>query len=97
MLVDIESSLNVLPKGALDRLDCEGLVLKPSDIMVKAFDRSKRMVHREVDLHIKVGSQVFNSTFYVMDICPTYTKRCGYIHITPKVEVPGQRENCHRL
>ena len=56
VLVDIGSSLNVLPKGALDRLDCDGLVLKPSDIVVRAFDGSKRMVHGEVDLPIKVGS-----------------------------------------
>ena len=48
VLVDIGSSLNILPKGALDRLDCEGLVLKPNDIVVRAFDGSKRMVHREV-------------------------------------------------
>ena len=73
MLVDIGSSLNVLPKGALDRLDCDGLVLKPSDIVVRAFDGSKRMVYREVDLTIKVGSQVFNSTFYVMDIRLAYS------------------------
>ena len=50
VLVDTGSSLNVLPKGALDRLDCEGVVLKTSDIIFRAFDRSKRMVHREVDL-----------------------------------------------
>ena len=45
VLVDTGSYLNVLPKGALDRLDCEDLVLKPSDIVVIAFDGSKRMVH----------------------------------------------------
>ena len=56
MLVDIGSSLNVLPKGVLDRLDCEGLVLKPSDIIVRAFDRSKGTVHGEVDFPIKMGS-----------------------------------------
>ena len=68
VLVDIGSSLNVLPKGALDRLDYEGVILKPSDIMVRAFDGSKRMVHGELDLPVKVGSQVFKSTFYVMDV-----------------------------
>ena len=31
------------------------------------------MVHGEVDLPIKAGSQVFNSTFYVMDIRPAYS------------------------
>ena len=57
-------------------------MLKPNDIVVRAFDGSKRMVHGEVDLPIKVGSQVFNSTFYVMDICPTYSclLGCPWIH-----------------
>ena len=60
----------------------EGLVLKPNDIMVRAFDGSKIMVHREVDLPIKVGTQAFNSNFYVMDICPTYSCLLGrpWIH-----------------
>ena len=45
VLVDTGSSLNVLPKKELDRLDCEGLELKPSNIVVRDFDGSKRMVH----------------------------------------------------
>ena len=82
VLVDIGSSLNVLPKKALDRLDCEGLELKPSDIIVRAFDGSKRMVHGEVDIPIKVGTEVFKSTFYVMDIRPSYSCLLGrpWIH-----------------
>ena len=38
VLVDTGSSLNVLPKKALERLDCKGLTLKPSNIVVRAFD-----------------------------------------------------------
>ena len=40
------------------------------------------MVHGEVDLPIRVGSQVFDSTFYVMDICPSYSCLLGrpWIH-----------------
>ena len=78
VLVDIGSSLNVFPKGALDRLDCEDLVLKPCDIVVRDFDGSKRMVHGEIDLPIKVSSQTFNSTFYVMDIRPAYSCLLGH-------------------
>ena len=73
VLVDIGSLLNVLPKKAPDRLDCEGLVLKPNNIVVRALDDSKRMVHGEVDIPIKVGIQTFDSTFYVMDIRPSYS------------------------
>ena len=82
VFIGTSSSLNVLPKGALDRLDYEGVMLKPSDIMVRAFDGSKRMVHGELDLLIKVGSQVFDPTFYVMDICPAYSYLLGrpWIH-----------------
>ena len=68
VLVDTGSSLNFLQKGVVDRLDCKGVVLKPNDIIFRAFNGSKRMVHGEVDLLIKVGSQVFESTFYLMDI-----------------------------
>ena len=41
VLVDTGSALNILPKSAFDRLDVEGLVLKPSDIIMRAFDGSK--------------------------------------------------------
>ena len=82
VLVDIVSSLNMLPKKALDRLDCEGLTLKPINIVVRAFDGSKRIVHGEVDILIKVGTQTFDSTFYVMDIFPSYSCLLGrpWIH-----------------
>ena len=82
VIVDIGSSLNVLPKNALDRLHCEGLTLKPNNIVVRAFNGSKRMVHGEVDVPIKVGSQIFDSTFYVMDIRPSYSCLLGrpWIH-----------------
>ena len=82
VLVDTGSSLNVLPKKALDRLECEGLTLKPNNIVVRAFDGSKRMVHVEVDIPIKVGTQTFDSTFYVIDIRPSYSCLLGrpWIH-----------------
>ena len=78
VLVDTRSLLNVLPKNALDRLDCEGLTFKPNNIMVRAFDGSKRMV----DIPIKVGTHTFDSTFYVMDIGPSYSCLLGrpWIH-----------------
>ena len=40
------------------------------------------MVHGEVDIPIKVGTEIFNSTFYVMDIRPSYSCLLGrpWIH-----------------
>ena len=54
------------------------LTLNPSNIVVRAFDGSKRMVHGEVDIPIKVGSHTFWSTFYVMDIRPSYSCLLGH-------------------
>ena len=68
----------MLPKKALDQLDCEGLTLKPGNIVVRAFDWSKRMVHGEVDIPVKVGSQTFESTFYVINIKPSYSCLLGH-------------------
>ncbi|KAI5409648.1 hypothetical protein KIW84_055187 [Lathyrus oleraceus] len=82
VLVDTGSSLNVLPKRALSRLDVEGLILKPFDLVVKAFDGSKRSMFGEVELPILIGSQTFNTVFYVMDISPSYSCLLGrpWIH-----------------
>lgn len=72
VLVDTGSSLNVLPKIALMKIDYAGVELRPTDLIVKAFDGSRRSVFGEVDLPIKIGPQVFNATFFVMDIQPAY-------------------------
>ncbi|KAI5396366.1 hypothetical protein KIW84_062534 [Lathyrus oleraceus] len=73
VLVDTGSSLNVLPKKALMKLDCDGIILRPSNLVVRAFDGSKRAVFGEVEFPVKIGPQVFKITFYVMDIQPAYS------------------------
>ncbi|XP_058759457.1 uncharacterized protein LOC131632744 [Vicia villosa] len=72
VLVDTGSSLNVLPKSALMRNDYAGVKLRPNELVVRAFDGSRRSVFGEVDLPIQVGPQIFTMTFYVMDIQRVY-------------------------
>ena len=81
-------------------------MLKLNDIVVRAFDVSKRMVHGEVDLPTKVGSQFFDFTFYVMEIRPAYSCLLrrpwihgagAYFYFTPKVEVSRKRKNHYSL
>ena len=69
-------------KKSLNQLNAEEVVMKPSDIIVSAFDGSKRIVLGELNLPIKVGSQTFDSTFFVMDIRPAYSCLLGrpWIH-----------------
>ncbi|XP_050876947.1 uncharacterized protein LOC127080679 [Lathyrus oleraceus] len=82
VLVDTRSSLNVLPKSSLMKIDYPGVEICPSDLRVRAFDDSQRSIFGEVDLPIKVGPQIFTVTFFVMDIHPTYCCLLGrpWIH-----------------
>ncbi|XP_050909131.1 uncharacterized protein LOC127122899 [Lathyrus oleraceus] len=72
VLVDTGSLLNVLPKTTLAQLNIEGVQMRPSALIVKAFDGSKRTVIGEIDFPILFGPQSFHITFQVMDIRPAY-------------------------
>nr|XP_027189418.1 uncharacterized protein LOC113786262 [Cicer arietinum] len=82
VLVDNGSSLNVMPKSTLSKLFVEGACLKPSALVVKAFDGSRRQVIGEIDLPIQIGPHIFGITFQVMDIKPAYSCLLGrpWIH-----------------
>lgn len=68
VLVDTGSSLNVLPKSALMKIDYARVKLRPSVLIVRAFDGSRKAIFGEVYLPVKIGPQVFGTTFFVMDI-----------------------------
>lgn len=72
VLVDIGSSLNVLPKNSLTKLTIEGMLINLGALIVRAFDGSRWSVIGEVDHPIKIGPYTFFETFYVMDIHPAY-------------------------
>ncbi|XP_058736800.1 uncharacterized protein LOC131609162 [Vicia villosa] len=82
VLIDTGSSLNVMPKATLDKIALEGLVVRPSRLVVKAFDGSQSLVFGEVDLPIVVGPHILCINFQVMEIEPAYTCLLGrpWIH-----------------
>ncbi|XP_052723845.1 uncharacterized protein LOC128193782 [Vigna angularis] len=82
VLIDNGSSLNVMPKMTLERLPCDGMQMKPSSMIVRAFDGSKREVMGEIELPVQIGPCVFQITFQVMDILPAYSCLLGrpWIH-----------------
>ncbi|GAU51925.1 hypothetical protein TSUD_417080, partial [Trifolium subterraneum] len=79
---DTGSSLNVMSKTTLDKLAYRGALLRPSAIIVKAFDGSRKSVIGEIDLPILVGPYEFQITFQVMDIRASYSCLLGrpWIH-----------------
>jgi len=83
VLIDNGSSLNVMPKTTLDKISCEGAYLRPSSMVVRAFDGSRREVIGEIELPIQVGPCAFQLVFQVMDILPAYSCLLGHpwIHL----------------
>ena len=56
--------------------------MRSSDIIVKAFDGSRKSVMRELEFPIHIGPHLFQITFQVMDIISTYNFLLGrpWIH-----------------
>ncbi|XP_050875676.1 uncharacterized protein LOC127079321 [Lathyrus oleraceus] len=78
VLVDTKSSLNVMPKRTLAKLSYQGPAMKPSALIVKAFDGSRRTVIGEVELPILIGPHIFPIAFQIMDINPAYKCLLGH-------------------
>jgi len=54
VLIDNGSSLNVMPKTTLEKLPFNASRLKPSSMVVRAFDGSRREVMGEIDIPIQI-------------------------------------------
>nr|KYP46635.1 hypothetical protein KK1_031729 [Cajanus cajan] len=82
VLVDNGSSLNVMPKATLAKLPYDGSYIKPSTMIVRVFDGSRREVINEISLPIQIGPLTFEVVFHVMDIAPAYSCLLGrpWIH-----------------
>lgn len=71
--MDIGTSFNVMPKRTLAKLSFQGPTMRPNALLVKAFDGSRRTVIEEAEPPIQIGPHVFQITFQVMGINPTYS------------------------
>ena len=54
VLIDNGSTLNVIPRSTLIKLKYHGTHMRPSGIIVKAFDGSRKFVIGDVDLPIHI-------------------------------------------
>ncbi|KAL5127907.1 hypothetical protein HKD37_14G040250 [Glycine soja] len=82
VLIDNGSSLNVMLKTTLEKLPSSASRLKPSSMVVRAFDGTRREVMGEIDIPIQIGPHTCNVVFHVMDINPAYSCLLGrpWIH-----------------
>lgn len=75
--VDTVSLLNVIPKETLSKLAYQVTPMKHNGVVVKAIDGSKRTIIGELDFSMMIGPQVFQVTFQVMDMYPSYNCLLG--------------------
>ncbi|XP_028216699.1 uncharacterized protein LOC114398737 [Glycine soja] len=82
VLIDNGSSLNVMPKSTLEKLPFNASYVRPSSMVVCAFDGTRREVSGEIDLPVQIGPHTCQVTFQVMDINPAYNFLLGrpWIH-----------------
>lgn len=59
------------------KLSLDGVAMKPSALIVKAFEGSRRAMIGEVDFLIKTGPTTFSITYQVMDIHQEYSCLLG--------------------
>ena len=89
VLIDNGSSLNVMPKSTLEKLPFNASHLRPSSMVVRAFDGSRREVRGEIDLPVQIGPHTCQVTFQVMDINPAYNCLLGHPWIHSVGVVPS--------
>ena len=68
VLIDNGSALNIIPRSTLMKCKHQGTYMRPSGIIGKVFDGSRKSVIGEVDLPIHIGPHLFQITFQVMDL-----------------------------
>ena len=87
VLIDNESSLNVMPLSTLMRLPVDISYMKHTHTVVRAFDGTRREVTEEIEIEMQIGPCTFNVEFQVMDISSSYNCLLGrpWIHIARAV------------
>lgn len=81
VLIDKDLTLNMLPHHIIDQLPNDQSFLKPSHIMIRAIDRTKRTIIEDIDLAVEIRPFIFQVTFQVMDIHPLYSMLLGRLWI----------------
>ncbi|XP_057969465.1 uncharacterized protein LOC131158617 [Malania oleifera] len=87
VLVDNGSSLNVFPMTTLQKLPVDPSYVKQNNLAVRAFDETRKESVGAIEIPILIEPVIFNVTFQVMDITPSYNCLLGrpWIHNTGAV------------
>ena len=85
VLIDNESSLNVMTLSTLMRLPVDKSYMKHTHTVVRAFDGIRQEVTGEIKIEMQIGPCMFNGEFQVMDISSSYNCLLG----GPWIQIAG--------
>jgi len=83
VLIDNGSALNVMPLRSLQKLPVDLSYIQSSNLIVRAFDGTRRELYGTIEIPLQVGPVTFELVFQVMDINPSYTCLLGrpWLHL----------------
>ncbi|XP_039057447.1 uncharacterized protein LOC120200765 [Hibiscus syriacus] len=82
VLINNDSTLNVMPLVTLKKLSDDSTHMKNCQIIVRAFNRMKNEVLGKIAIPLTIGPSTYEVEFLIMDIMPSYNYLLGrpWIH-----------------
>jgi len=77
VLIENGLTLNVFPMATLERLKVDMSLIKPSTMIIKAFDGTRREVQGEIELMIEISPRSFMVNFQVIKVDSPYNMLFG--------------------
>ena len=87
VLIDNGLALNVCPMSTLERLNVDTSLIRPTTMIIRAFDGTLQVIQGEIELAIGVGPMSFMINFQIikMDSPFTMLRRRPWLHATGAV------------
>lgn len=93
-LIDTGASLNICPLTTLKMLEIPESVLRPTSLMIEAYDNSQRPVHGIIVMYLEFGPTTTPVEFHVMNIDASFNLILGRRWIKQMRAVPSTFHQC---
>ena len=77
VLIDNGSTLNVCPMSTIEHLNVDTSLIRPTTMIIRAFDGTLRKVQGEIELAIGIGPRSFMVNFQVIKVDSPYNMLLG--------------------
>ncbi len=77
VLIDNGSALNVCLMSTLDKLEIDQSSVRANNMIIRAFDGTRREVFGEIHLSAEIGPQAYNISFQVLRVDSPYNILLG--------------------